>query len=151
MRTIEKKAYIWARNELFTLERAEAHIRRLNELKSGEEKIKRALGIKDRELSSTESRYVRSWIEMGFDVQTLLMAYDRTVLKTGKLSWAYMNSIVCSWHNQNIHSVEEIEKKEPRSAQSRAPQTEKQPVSLGGQELERLRQSVLRAQQNEKQ
>ena len=45
---------------------------------------------------------------MGFDTEALELAYDRTVIKTGNLSWAYMNSIIKSWHSKNLHTLSEI-------------------------------------------
>ncbi len=109
MRTIEKKAYSWARKEIFTLEDAEAFLKRLSEMRGREAAVKSALGIGDRALSPTESKYISSWLEMGFEPETLEIAYDKTVVKTGKLSWAYMNSIVCSWHSRGLHSAKDIE------------------------------------------
>ena len=45
---------------------------------------------------------------MGFRDDTIRMAYERTCLNTGALKWAYMNSILTSWHEQNLHTPEEI-------------------------------------------
>ena len=45
---------------------------------------------------------------MGFDAEALALAYDRTVLKTGRLQWKYMDSIVRSWHGKGLHSLREI-------------------------------------------
>lgn len=43
--------------------------------------MKTALGITGRQLTPTETRYINSWLDMGFDIDTLLEAYDRTVTK----------------------------------------------------------------------
>lgn len=112
MRWIEKEGFVWAREELFTLELAEAYLKRRAEKKKNGEAVKRMLGITDRKLSSTESRYIASWLEMGFGEEALEIAFDRTVVKTGKLSWGYMNSIVKSWHSKGLHTPKEIIEKD---------------------------------------
>lgn len=108
MRSIEREAYVWANKEIMTLEMAEAHLKHLERRESELSKVTAALGIRGRELSSTERKYVESWIALGFGADTLAIAYDRTVMKTGTLQWKYMNSIVSSWHEKNLHTPEEI-------------------------------------------
>ncbi|MGI5936113.1 MAG: DnaD domain protein [Oscillospiraceae bacterium] len=110
MRRIEKEAYIWANREILTLESAEAYLRELREKKHILSQVKEVLQIRGRDLSSTEKKYVESWLEMGFGLEALAVAYDKTVVKTGKLAWSYMNSILESWHGKGLHTVEEIEK-----------------------------------------
>jgi DNA replication protein DnaD len=55
---------------------------------------------------------------MGFDSEAIYHAYDITVLKTGGLKWGYMNSILKSWHDKNLHTLKEIEREDrpPASA-----------------------------------
>jgi hypothetical protein len=108
MRTIEREAYAWANLEIRTLDMAEAHLRALQRAEEETGKVKAALGIRDRELSATERKYIESWINMGFDAEALALAYDRTVVKTGRLQWKYMDSIVRSWHGKGLHTPREI-------------------------------------------
>jgi len=110
MRYIEKAAYTWERAGVFSLERAEQYIRELESKHSAVAEIKRALQISDRSLSSSEKRYVESWLSMGFGADAAALAYDRTVVKTGKLAWGYMNSIMNSWHAKGLHTPQEIER-----------------------------------------
>ena len=37
-----------------------------------------------------------------------MLAFERTCLKTGGLKWNYMNSILKSWHEKNLHTPQEI-------------------------------------------
>ena len=115
MRSIEKEAYSWANNEILTLEQAEEFIEESRSRRSRAEEIKAALGIRGRELTPTERKYVFSWLDMGFSVDALSVAYDRTVTNTGSLKWNYMNKIVSSWHQKGIHTVQEIEEKDRRT------------------------------------
>lgn len=108
MRTIEREAYAWANREITTLEMAEAHLKMLARMDSETERVKGAIGISGRELSSTERKYIENWLALGFDAEALAIAYDRTVLKTGRLQWKYMDSIVSSWHSKGLHTPQEI-------------------------------------------
>ncbi len=114
IRYIEKEAYVWARLGILTQERAEEHLRRRIENLSRTEEIKRLLRIKKRELSPSEEKYIASWLDMGFEPEAIELAYDKTVVKTGEMSWAYMNSILKSWHSKGLHTVPEIEAKDSR-------------------------------------
>ncbi len=108
MRYIEKEAYAWARLGIFTQDLAEEHLRRKIETKRKTEELKRALGIKNRELSPTEEKYLTAWMDMGFERDAIELAYDKTVVKTGELSWAYMNSIIKNWRAKGLLTVAEI-------------------------------------------
>ena len=45
---------------------------------------------------------------MGFADEVVAMAYERTCLNTGGLSWAYMNKILQRWHENGLHTAEEV-------------------------------------------
>jgi DnaD/phage-associated family protein len=66
------------------------------------------LQINDRALSSSERKYVESWLARGYAPEAIELAYDRTVLKTGKLAWSYMDSIIGSWHSKGLFTADEI-------------------------------------------
>ncbi|MGI6013582.1 MAG: DnaD domain protein [Oscillospiraceae bacterium] len=109
MRYIEKEARRWVDREIYTMERAEAYIRNEKEKQDAVMQVKQVLQIRGRDLSATERKYVSDWLDKGFGVEALAIAYDRTVVKTGRLQWKYMNSIVENWHEKNLHTPEEIE------------------------------------------
>ena len=108
LRYIEKAAYTWEREGIVTLESAERYIKALEAQRSERGRIKTALQIRDREFSATERRYVDGWIGMGFGDEAIAIAYDKTIIKTGKLSWGYMDTILKNWHGRGIHSLKEI-------------------------------------------
>ena len=116
LRYIEKAAYTWQREGLFTLELAEVYLKELDIRKSETFEVKKVLQIRDRQLSATEEKYVSSWLALGFGRDAVELAYDRTIIKTGKLAWGYMDSILKSWHSKGIHTKEEIMKKDGSSA-----------------------------------
>lgn len=110
MKYIEKTAFSWEAEGIFSLEAAEAYLRRISERRGAYSDFTAALGIKDRQLTATERKYVDGWLELGFGPEAAAIACDRTVVKTGRLTWRYMDSIMKSWHSKGLHSPEEIEK-----------------------------------------
>ena len=108
MRSIEREAYAWHNREILTFERAEEYLVRKREHSGAINDAKRILQINGRNLSTTEHKYVESWLEMGFDLEAIALAYDKTVVKTGNLAWKYMNSILTSWHGKNLHTAEQV-------------------------------------------
>ena len=114
MRFIEKEAYVWANRELMSLEQAEEYIRSSRRRREDMGRIKESLGIRGRELTATEQKYISSWLDMGFGEECISIAYDRTVTNTGALKWNYMNKILLSWHEKGIHNAAQLEEKEGR-------------------------------------
>lgn len=114
MRFIEKEAYVWANREIMSLEQAEEYIRSSRQRREDTARIKESLGIRGRELTATEQKYISSWLDMGFGEDCISIAYDRTVTNTGALKWNYMNKILLSWHEKNIHSGTQVEEKDGR-------------------------------------
>lgn len=112
LRYIEKTAYTWEREGIFTLEQAEQYIKTLEAKRSIQTEIKRILQIKDRELAASEKKYLDNWLGLGFSPETIEIAYDKTVLKTGRLAWSYMDSIISSWHAKGLRTADEILQKD---------------------------------------
>ena len=108
LRTIEKEAYSWAERGIDTVEEAAAFIQTQNVRNSRMYKLMNILQIRSRSLTAAEERYAQSWLDMGFEDETVAMAYERTCLNTGGLNWAYMNKILQRWHEQGLHTAEEV-------------------------------------------
>lgn len=108
LRMIEKEAYFWARNGIFSLDAAEKYIKQRDERRSDSYRIKDILGIKNRSLSPTEEKYIMSWLDMGFSAEAIEEAYDRTIVNKKELIWPYMNRIMESWHKKGLYEPEEI-------------------------------------------
>lgn len=109
MRYIEKEAWYWAEQEILNLDTAEEHIRRERQRRELSQQVKNALQIRDRALTAGEQRYIDEWLALGYGPESLAIAYDRTVLSTGKLAWKYMDRIVRSWSEKGLFTPEEIE------------------------------------------
>lgn len=143
MRYIEKVAYTWEREGIFSLEHAEAYIKNLAKQREMLTQFAQALQIRGRELTVTERRYITEWINMGFSPESAAVAYDRTVMQTGRLVWKYMDSILRNWHSRNIHTAADIEKNDPRTGQSAPLKKLKQEAEAPtAADIERMRKTL---------
>ena len=109
---ISEEAYRWANREILTLELADAYIARCAQRREEKNRVAELLGIRGRELSPTEAKYIESWLEMGFSDEALAAALDRTLTNTGTLKWPDLNGILKNWHAKGLHTAEEIERAE---------------------------------------
>ena len=133
LRTIEKEAYAWAERGIDTLEEAAAFIQGQNAKNSRMSKLLEILQIRGRSLTAAEERYAAGWLELGFDDAAFAMAYERTCLNTGGLSWAYMNKILQRWHEAGLHTAEAIgsgdRKPTPKGASGELGQAEMEAIA----------------------
>ena len=105
LRTMEKEAYAWADEGIDTLERAVAYAQNRLNAQRKVNQVAAALQISDRRLTQGEEKYIRSWLDMGYDLPEIQLAYERTCMNAGGLKWPYMNKIILNWHSKNLHSV----------------------------------------------
>ena len=109
MRYIEKEAQRWSAAGVDSVKAARAQIKKREEFLSYANQVRAALGIGDRRLSARELEYMNKWQnELGMSVQMVQRAYEITVNQTGKLTFAYLNKILESWHGEGIHAPAEI-------------------------------------------
>lgn len=108
MRALEKECYAWANQGILTLERASDYISRNLQMLSPEGQVKKALQL-ERPLVDSERQYIKSWLEMGFDPAAIRLAYEKTILSTGKLAWRYLNKILLNWHEKNLHTAAQVQ------------------------------------------
>ncbi len=106
MRYIEKIAINWVDKGIDNIEKAEQHLKKLEQKNSATFQVKKSLGLTDRILSDTESKYIDTWlVEMNHTIDMIKFAYDITVLNTGKLAFPYLNSILASWKERGIKTI----------------------------------------------
>ena len=108
MRQVEKEGYYWARLGLFDQDSAAGYLKTcaLRDEQMGQ--YMQVLGLGVRRPVESEERYIRSWMDMGFDAESVALAYDKTVFYKKELNWRYLNGILRRWHEQGWHSAEEI-------------------------------------------
>ena len=120
---IRREGFAWARRGIDTMERAEAHIQRLTQLRSREGEVLRLLDIPARPLVEREKTYIAAWDDMGFDDEAIRMAYEKTVLKKRSMDWGYMNGILRRWHEKGLHTAAAIQAgdRDPRPVRAGGP------------------------------
>ncbi len=138
LRTIEKEAYAWAEQGIDTMEEAAAFIHAQNVRNSQMGELMKLLQIRGRNLTPGEEKYAKAWLDMGFDKEVIQMAYEKTCLNTGGLSWAYMNKILTSWQEAGFHTAEQVKKGDKKPSVPKGASGE-----LGQAELENI-QRLLR-------
>lgn len=105
---IQREAMRWKEQGVDTVEAAEAHLQRLTLLRQRSAQVLALLDIRGRPAVAREKEYISSWLDMGFGDDAIRLAYEKTVMKKQSLSWAYMNSILQSWHQKGLHTVAQI-------------------------------------------
>lgn len=108
LRTIEKEAYAWAEQGIDTMEEAAAFIHSQNVYHSRLAGLCRLLQIRGRALTAAEEKYARAWLDMSFDDEVITMAYERTCMNTGGLSWPYMHKILTRWHEAGVRTGADV-------------------------------------------
>jgi len=149
LRGIEKIAYIWARDDITTLDAAMSHIARRERMQCEMGRMKKILDLPlNKKLTQTQEQYLFYWMELGFEPAVIAKAYDKTVTATGSLKWPYMNAILNGWHQKGLHTADAVETAEP-TAKPKDPRPKEQPQSMPDQQ-EVLRRRRLFDQMNGK-
>ena len=123
MREIEKTGYAWARLELFSLEAADAYLRRERERRSSYGGYMEVLNLGRRAPVDSEEKYLSAWLDWGFPPETVAVAYDKTMLNCHEFKWPYCNGILKRWHEKGIRTAEQARGENNRR---------KKPASGGG-------------------
>ncbi|WP_304507085.1 DnaD domain protein [Anaerotignum sp.] len=107
MRYVEKVAMAWAEEGINTLEKAAQYIEMR---KTGFHAIMRAFGQSGRMPVDGEEAYMRKWMkEYELPIDVIKMACERTVMQTGKVSFAYADSILRKWKQAGVKTQADIE------------------------------------------
>ena len=96
---------------IFSYSKLEEHFSARRNKRSLEYKIRKLLGIGDREFIKTEKGYIEKWISLKTPIDLLSKAYEITIDKCqGKFSYPYMAKILDNWHTNGIKTIEDVEK-----------------------------------------
>ena len=132
LRMIEKEAYRWADSGIETMEQAAAYMQQALRRQSRAGRIAEILQTGPR-LTPGEEKYIRDWIDWGFDDDVIAKAYEKTRLSTGALKWPYLNAILRSWHEQGFTTLRQVEAGDQKPASR--PAAQKNAVQRHGGEL----------------
>lgn len=108
LRGIEKIAYEWVRMGITTLDAAMEHIEQRAAQKTQLTQLKKILDLKQGKLTPTQEKYMRTWLNMGFALDTIALAYDKAIIAAGApLQWKYLNAVLSNWHKKNLLTPEQ--------------------------------------------
>ena len=138
MRAIRSEAYRWADKGVFSLEAANEIIKAGELTKKRKNEIRRILGLQDRSPSPTEERCITEWAEAGYGDELINAAYDKTVLNTGRMVWKYMDSILKSWEQKGLKTMDEVRSGDRKPDENTAVGSE--PAASGNAELDRMKE-----------
>ena len=116
LRTIEAEAQAWADRGVDTMEEAAALIQARNMRHSQMGQLMQQLQIRGRRLTPGEEKYAQRWLDAGFEMAVIGMAYERTCLNTGGLNWAYMNKILTRWQEAGLLTAEQVKNGDKKPA-----------------------------------
>lgn len=134
MSQIRKEGFAWRRLGVDTAEAAEEHLKRQAVLRDRESTLLPLLGVTGRSAVEGERQYLSAWLDMGFGEEAIALAYERTVLKKQSMNWPYMNSILRSWHQKGLHTVEEIRRGDSGYSKIKGNAAPPRPAQGGGQQ-----------------
>ena len=106
---IESTVRNWADSNILSIAAAEEKLRELDETAIAWKRCENAFGITSRRApSKNESQFAHRWVfEWRMPDELLNEAYNRCVDNTGKVNMKYINAILESWHNADIHTLKE--------------------------------------------
>lgn len=111
MRYIEQTAIGWNEQGINTVEAAEKYVSSESDNRKFLYELKNLFGIKDRNFSNTEEKYIKQWREnCGMDAEMIALAYEYCIMSTNKLSFQYMDRIIRNWKKAGISTIEAAEK-----------------------------------------
>lgn len=109
LRYIEKVAMEFYDEGISTAAELEAKLFAIDRYNSAEGKIRTIFGMNNRSLTTKEKKFIKAWVEkMGFDVDMIRIAYDKTVDATHEPSVAYANAILERWYADGIDTPEKV-------------------------------------------
>ena len=108
LRYLNKVALAWHEKKITSVEQAksEAAVR-----SKAYYAVMKAFGITGRNLIDSEIAMIRKWTkEYAFDLSLIQEACARTISSTGQSSFSYADSILTSWYNDKVHSLEDVKR-----------------------------------------
>ena len=121
MRYLDKVAIGWHANNITTVEQAKEDAAIHSQAYYG---VMKALGITGRSLVDSETAFIRKWTkEYAFDLALIQEACSRTISATHQPSFEYTDSILTSWHKNQVHTLEDVKRMDAAYSNSRTKKT----------------------------
>jgi len=94
MKYIAKTVLTNHKNGLTTVAEVEEHFLSISESREYSGQIKKLLNIKGRDFIDAENQFITKWQGSKKTMEDIKAAYEKTIMNTGKLSFAYMDKII---------------------------------------------------------
>ena len=108
MRYLDKVAIGWHANNITTVEQAKEDAAIHSQAYYG---VMKALGITGRSLVNSETAFIRKWTkEYAFDLALIQEECSRTISATHQPSFEYTDSILTSWHKNQVHTLDDVKR-----------------------------------------
>ena len=112
---LESVAEGWHNDGINTVREAEKVLKRKEKEHTMIAKCAKIFGI-GRAFSDKEEQYISKWTnDLSMSEAMIKEAYARTTINTGKLSFQYMDKIMCSWHKEGIKTLTALKEAEGTS------------------------------------
>ena len=112
MRHIEKNAGIWIDKGIDSVESAEEYLKKVEEHNKLISKLKKSIGIIDRNFSTAETKYINRWLyDMKMPFEMIMYSFELCTVNTGKFSVKYMDKVLSNWYTDGVKTLKKA--KEP--------------------------------------
>lgn len=109
MKYIETVGISWGKEEIDTVEKAEAKIKRLSKIGKSWKDFEKIIGIEHRSPTSREEEAINRWYNIwNYSAEMIKEAYEICVNSNGKYVLRYMDSIISRWEKSKIFSVDQV-------------------------------------------
>lgn len=126
MRYIEKVAIAWAEEGIDTPEKAAEYLRMRRQ---GYREVMRAFGQGNRMPAPEEEKYLKKWLRTyHLPTEIVAAACERTILRTGGVSFAYADRILEQWHKAKVQSMADVQKLDEAFAAKKAVHQKSEPT-----------------------
>lgn len=101
-------AKIFYEKDIDTLEKANEFIDRNKKIMKIYEEFCQFTGLSAPTPTPKQTDYFLSWDKMGFSVEMMVLAYNDTVDRKGKINFSYTNKILQNWHESGYKTPEDV-------------------------------------------
>lgn len=115
MKYVESVALDMVENGVTDIASLQETLRREDEARDAEHRIRTLYGAGGRKLTPTEKKYIKRWTEeWQFDFALIERAYETAVDTKGEASMRYADGILKRWHEQGLTTLGQIEEADER-------------------------------------
>ncbi len=101
-------AKIFYKKDIDTLEKANEFIDRNKKIMKIYEEFCQFTGISAPTPTPKQTDFFLSWDEMGISVEMMVLAYNETIDRKGKINFDYTNKILENWHENGYKTPEDV-------------------------------------------